>query len=114
MRVNDAMVEAALHGADYIPNDDNRIWMRAALTAALAEMWRPIDTNDACAKIGSMWESLGEQIAAAIPDIVIEGKPQDAIRWAQCAEACFWQATGESTAHDVNDVIAVPTPSTEG
>lgn len=43
MQVNDAMVEAALRGADYIPNDDNRIWMRAALTAALAEMWRPIE-----------------------------------------------------------------------
>lgn len=43
MQVTDAMVDAALHGADYIPNNDNRIWMRAALTAALAEMWRPIE-----------------------------------------------------------------------
>lgn len=41
--VTDAMVEAALHGADYIPNADNRKWMRAALSAALshpADGWR--------------------------------------------------------------------------
>jgi hypothetical protein len=29
-------VEAALDAADYIPNPDNRKWMRAALEAALA------------------------------------------------------------------------------
>ncbi|CAH2399098.1 hypothetical protein MES4922_210087 [Mesorhizobium ventifaucium] len=35
-QVTDAMVEAGLDGAEYIPNADNRKWMRAALEAALA------------------------------------------------------------------------------
>lgn len=43
MQVTDEMVEAALEGAGYIPNKDNRIWMRDALTAVLAKAWRPIE-----------------------------------------------------------------------
>jgi hypothetical protein len=43
MQVSDEMIDAALDGADYVPNGDNRVWMRAALTAALAAMWRPIE-----------------------------------------------------------------------
>jgi hypothetical protein len=43
MQVSDEMIDAALDGADYVPNGDNRVWMRAALTAALAKAWRPIE-----------------------------------------------------------------------
>lgn len=58
-----------------------------------------------------MWLALGEQIADAIPDIVIGDDPKKAIRWATCAEACFWKATGECDAHDVKDVL-IPWPET--
>ncbi len=64
------------------------------------------DSNAAVAKINAMWVALGEQIAGAIPDIVIGcDDPAKAIRWATCAEACFWKATGEADTHDVKDVL---------
>ncbi len=56
-----------------------------------------------------MWLVLGQQITAAIPDIVAGGNPVEAIKWATCAEACFWKATGEGDTHDVKDVL-LPQP----
>lgn len=69
-----------------------------------------MDTAESGVKTSDMWARLGQQIADALPDIVIEGDPVKAIRWATCAEACFWKATGEADAHDVKDVLAA-TPS---
>lgn len=66
------------------------------------------DSFKAAERTNKMWIALGEQIAAAIPDIVInDSLPTRAIRWATCAEACFWKATGEADSHDVKDVLAV-------
>lgn len=62
---------------------------------------------DRCSK---MWFALGEQISSAIPDIVLGDQPEKAIRWATCAEACFWKATGECDTHDVKDVLATVRP----
>ncbi len=56
-------------------------------------------------KVNDMWAALGQQIADAIPDIVIGGEPQKAIAWAACAEACFWKATGDADTHDVKDIL---------
>jgi hypothetical protein len=69
--------------------------------------------SDAAAKAtSSMWRSLGEQIAAAIPLVVSdELDPVRAIRWATCAEACFWKATGECDTHDVKDVLTPAHPA---
>lgn len=65
------------------------------------------DSIKACERVNAMWKALGEQIATGIPDIVINADdPAQAIRWATCAEACFWKATGESDTHDVKDVLA--------
>lgn len=64
-----------------------------------------MDSLVAVERVNQMWLALGEQIAGALPDIVIEGKPEEAIRWATCAEACFWKSTGESDTHDVKDVL---------
>lgn len=66
---------------------------------------RNMDTIAASEKISAMWLALAEQIAGAIPDLVIGSNPTEAIRWATCAEACFWQATGEADTHDVKDVL---------
>lgn len=57
--------------------------------------------------VSQMWKQLANQIALAIPDMVIAGKPEEAIRWAACAEACFWKATGESNTHDIKDVVTL-------
>lgn len=70
------------------------------------------DSAEAGERTGDMWLKLGEQIAAAIPDYVIDGKPEVAIRWATCAEACFWKSTGECDTHDVKDVLR-PRPPQE-
>lgn len=64
-----------------------------------------METSEASEKINAVWLALGEQIAAAIPDLVISSDPTEAIRWATCAEACFWKATGEAATHDVKDVL---------
>lgn len=57
MQIDDKMVEAALDAADYIPNNDNRVWMRAALTAALATPPSPTGAEAV--------ESLDERMKAA-------------------------------------------------
>ena len=64
-----------------------------------------MDSADVLEKVNAMWLALGEQLAAAVPDIVIDSKPTLAIRWAVCAEACFWKATGEADTHDIKDVL---------
>lgn len=64
-----------------------------------------METSEAAEKTNAMWLALGEQIAGAIPDLVISNDPVEAIRWATCAEACFWKSTGEADAHDVKDVL---------
>lgn len=67
------------------------------------------DSDAACNKIRNVWLGLGDQIAAAIPDMLISGgDPVNAVRWATCAEACFWQATGEGNSYDVKDVLPKP------
>jgi hypothetical protein len=58
------------------------------------------------AAVCKMWRDLAEQIATAVPDLVIADDPVKAIHWATCAEACFWKATGEADTHDVKDVLA--------
>jgi len=72
-----------------------------------------MDSGDAGERCGKMWLALGEQIASAIPNMVIGGEPETAIRWATCAEACFWKATGECDTHDVKDVLP-PRPDSSG
>ncbi|RWO23304.1 hypothetical protein [Mesorhizobium sp.] len=47
LSVKDAMVDAALDGAEYIPNADNRKWMRAALESALASQPVPVTVTGA-------------------------------------------------------------------
>lgn len=76
-------------------------------------MSETMDTGAACERIGSMWLRLAEQIEGALPDIIIEGKPEMAIRWGRCAEACFWQATGEADANDIKDVLAANTGASD-
>lgn len=74
-----------------------------------------MDSGDAGSATNKMWQDLAEQIAALVPDLVIEGDPVKAIHWATCAEACFWKATGEADMHDVKDVlITAPISAQQG
>lgn len=69
-------------------------------------MTEDYDAIKAGERVSDMWLKLAEQLAGAIPDIVIDDSPEKAIRWATCAEACFWKATGDADTHDVKDVLA--------
>lgn len=71
-------------------------------------MSEDFDSNKAVERVEALWLALAEQIAAAVPDRVDRFGPVEAIRWATCAEACFWQATGEADSHDIKDVLAPP------
>lgn len=71
------------------------------------------DSDKAARATSQMWLKLGEQIATAIPDLIIDGRPVEALRWATCAEACFWKATGEADTHDIKDVLG-PSPAPAG
>lgn len=61
------------------------------------------DSDKAAQRTSRLWAMLGEQLAEAA---LTRSNPQDAVRWACCAEACFWKATGEADTHDVKDVLA--------
>ena len=66
-------------------------------------------------RVGAMWLALAEKIAQAIPHVLEGGEdPTVAIRWATCAEACFWKSTGDSNTHDVKDVLAEQKDRTNG
>lgn len=56
-----------------------------------------------------MWQALGEQIAAAVPDLVISGDVDAAVKWAAYADACFYQATGEASLNAINEILASKT-----
>lgn len=67
------------------------------------------DSDAAATATTKMWRSLGEQIADAVPTLIInDNDPVRAIKWATCAEACFWKATGECDTHDVKDILPKP------
>lgn len=65
-------------------------------------------SDGAVKRTSEMWLALGTKLAADA--ISFGGDPAEAVRWATCAEACFWKATGEADTHDVKDVVA-PRPS---
>jgi hypothetical protein len=65
-----------------------------------------MDSGEACERTSKMWRALGEQIADAVPTLIIDDSdPVKAIHWATCAEACFWKATGDADTHDVKDIL---------
>lgn len=66
------------------------------------------DSMKAGERISNMWMDLAGKIAAVLPSLIYDEKdPALAIKWATCAEACFWKATGEGNPHDVKDVLPV-------
>lgn len=64
------------------------------------------DSMKAGERVSNMWMDLAAKIVAGIPSLIYDKEdPALAIKWATCAEACFWKATGEADAHDVKDVL---------
>ena len=64
-----------------------------------------MNTDQAIARTCKMWLRLGNQLAKGAPDLVERGYHLQAIQWAICAEACFWQATGEADSFNLKDAI---------
>ena len=64
-----------------------------------------MDSADALEKINAMWLRLGRRIDRKLPAILEKCGPRYAVDYARFAEACYWQATGDSTPNDVKDVL---------
>lgn len=64
-----------------------------------------MDTNDAVKASTEMWESFAKQLAEAIPHLVSSGAVHQALQFAVCAEACFFQATGECDSFGVKEAF---------
>lgn len=60
------------------------------------------DSDNACKTVNRMRLRLARQI-----EKMADGEDTIAhkLRLARCAEACYWQATGEGTTNDLKDVI---------
>lgn len=56
--------------------------------------------------IGNMWFKLAETIEAGIAPAYIDKGPEEAMRFAKCAEACYWQAWGEHDCFEVKEILA--------
>jgi len=65
------------------------------------------DSMKAGERVSDMWLKLAEFIAGNV-HVIAPDDPQKAIRYACCAEACYWKATGEADSHDVKDALALP------
>jgi hypothetical protein len=64
------------------------------------------DTDAAAAATSKMWRELGDLIAKGLSANVMDlSDPEMAIRWASCAEACFWQATGEGDPQGIKEIL---------
>jgi hypothetical protein len=73
-----------------------------------------METEKANLASSQMWEKLATQLAEAVPDFVTGGDPLKAIQYGICAEACFWQSTGEADAFGIKECLEkLSIPSTD-
>lgn len=64
-----------------------------------------LDINDAAARISRMWLKIGRAMERRAFDGASDTMSRmGVIELAKAAEACFWQATGETTATDLKDL----------
>ena len=64
-----------------------------------------IEYDDFPVIVTNMWVDLAKLIHGQIPDVYIDKGPEEAMRFAWCAEACYWQARGESESPDTAKII---------
>ncbi|HEX3809569.1 MAG TPA: hypothetical protein VHW02_07680 [Rhizomicrobium sp.] len=65
-----------------------------------------IDYEDFGGVITNMWSDLAVTIHGQIADVYISSGPEEAMRYAWCAEACYWQARGEDKSPSVHEILA--------
>ena len=64
-----------------------------------------INPEDIGVEVSRMWTRLARQYAAAIPDHVISGQFELAMRLAWMAEAAYWQASGDADTPTVAKIL---------
>lgn len=64
-----------------------------------------VDYDNLPAIVGNMWFELAERIAEGIADAYVSDGPEKAMRFAQCAEACYWQSGSEMNCFDVRQIV---------
>ena len=74
-----------------------------------------LEYDDVPMLVNNMWAALAEVLSAqamAECERIKEGvSPEDVIRLARAAEACYWQAQGEADSSTVKDILC-PQPQT--
>lgn len=63
-----------------------------------------LDTEAACLRINRMWLRVARSLERKAFEYAKQGSVVTAIDLTKAAEACFWQATGETPATDLKDL----------
>jgi len=63
-----------------------------------------LTTEDSRSLTAELWKTLGDHFAEMAREVCVDDAAK-AMRLAACAEACFWQATGEGDCWNVKDII---------
>ena len=64
-------------------------------------MW---DADKATVRVARMWKALGTALDAASRSAAERGRSDDALKMAQAADACYWQATGDGEMITLKDL----------
>lgn len=65
-----------------------------------------MDTDVAAARCSRMWKRLAVALDKSALDAAKRGMRESALAFAEAADACYWQATGEMDSASVKDVMA--------
>lgn len=63
------------------------------------------DGDKAATATNRMWLRLARLLDKKVDAEMADGHQQTALRTARMAEACYWQATGESDCSNLKDII---------
>jgi hypothetical protein len=64
-----------------------------------------MDTEKALEACQRMWRRVGTLLSKKAVEHAEKGHRYEAVRLAEAAEACFWQATGEMDAADIDRAL---------
>lgn len=64
-----------------------------------------LDTDVAAGRVARMWKKVAVALEKAAISAAERGMKDSAVAFAEAADACFWQATGEMDAPSVKDIM---------
>lgn len=67
-----------------------------------------MDIDKAARRTSRMWVKLGSLLEAHAYSAAESGRVETALKSGRCADACFWQATGDCAPIGMNDALGTP------